>query len=98
MPLDSLHFSVNNPPRSDTYWVTAAERAKGKFAFRLPSNWAFTTSSQRFDLQAKVKFPMATGILGLRQCDVAGCGDDDTYLLRGIPSALLPFTEMARCS
>ena len=95
VPLDSLHFSVSSPPRSDTYWVTAAERAKGKFAFRLPSNWVFTTSSQRFDLQAKVKFPMATGILGLRQCDVAGCGDDDTYLLRGIPSALLPFTEIA---
>jgi hypothetical protein len=95
VPLDSLHSSIKNPPRSDTYWVTADERTKGRFVFRLPSNWLFTTSSQRFDLQARVTFPMATGILGLRQCDVAGCGDDDTYLLRGVPSALLPFTAVS---
>ncbi len=98
---ETLHTTVRNPPRSDTYWVTAAERADRTFGvpFEIPLSWLLTSdaaagSAHRFDLEARVSLPKATALFGLRQCTGGPCGSDDSFRLRGIPSAVLPYTNV----
>ncbi len=94
---ETISQQIQLLPRSDTPYVTAAERGGPSFARRIaiPASW-LVDEGGRLDLRAEIRFVRGFTYVNWRECERGvDCSGDNTFTLYGLNVETVPRVKVA---